>query len=317
MEAEKPKNLEKKVVYYTGDSVAVFEDDRLFLPAQRAAILTEYSDDELLQKGFFVLDGNRYVKNADIDMSCCCVLLENEVQKEGCLVCGADVVYLNKPRRLKCSVCGRKFMADAVCEKGHYVCDVCHSKDPVRVIKEECIKYKGEDPVELMVKIRSHPNFPIHGPHHHAMVAGIVLTVCRNKGIFLEDEAIESTIERGMKIPGGVCAFWGICGAAMGVGLAFSVIAGANPVTAKERNWVQRVVHRLLDKILEIEAPRCCQRESYLVLKELEDISREFLPFEISTEYKLACTQKSLNKECIGDNCPLFVSQFDSLKIKN
>lgn len=44
-------------------------------------------------------------------------------QRTGCLLCGRDLVYLDKPRRVTCLYCGEAEDAAVVCPEGHYACD--------------------------------------------------------------------------------------------------------------------------------------------------------------------------------------------------
>ena len=47
--------------------------------------------------------------------------------RAGCLVCGRDLVYLDAPEEMACSLCGERTRADVRCAAGHFVCDRCHA----------------------------------------------------------------------------------------------------------------------------------------------------------------------------------------------
>ena len=98
----------------------------------------------------------------------------------------------------------------------------------------------------------------------------------------------------------------GVCGAAVGVGIAFSLILGATPLTPKERKVAQNASLEALRDIAKFKAARCCQRDSYLALKKAAEISKKYLDVELKAEYELKCHQRELNKECIGKGCPLY-----------
>ena len=104
----------------------------------------------------------------------------------------------------------------------------------------------------------------------------------------------------------GACGFMGCCGAALGVGVAFSILLGANPLRPAPRKTSMRITARVLEKIAEREAPRCCQRECYLALKAAAELSRDYLPLALEAEGELECGQHEDSRDCIGPACPLF-----------
>ena len=157
------------------------------------------------------------------------------------MVCGSPLVYEREPQDRHCEFCGMVFQSNASCEKGHFVCDQCHAQDAVEVIRHICLQTGETDMVRLFERIRSHPSVALHGPEYHAMIPGIVLCTYRNLGGGISDKLIETGISRGKSIAGGFCGFMGVCGAAVGVGIAFSLILDANPVKAEERSAVQSV----------------------------------------------------------------------------
>lgn len=51
-----------------------------------------------------------------------------EEQKTGCLVCGAPLEYLQSQIEMECTYCHKKFMSNARCVNGHFICDSCHEQ---------------------------------------------------------------------------------------------------------------------------------------------------------------------------------------------
>ena len=92
------------------------------------------------------------------------------------------VVYLEEQRLESCVFCGNQYPANAVCEQGHFVCDLCHGKDVVDVVKHICTHTDATDMIDLINQLRSHPSFPLHGPEHHFAVPGVITAVFRNLG---------------------------------------------------------------------------------------------------------------------------------------
>jgi hypothetical protein len=101
----------------------------------------------------------------------------------------------------------------------------------------------------------------------------------------------------------------GVCGGAIGVGIAFSLILDANPLKASERSAVQGVTQAVLSQIAKLKAARCCQRDGYIALAAAAEISKSLLPVALKADYKLVCKQMPLNKECLGKECPLHPTQ--------
>jgi hypothetical protein len=138
------------------------------------------------------------------------------------------------------------------------------------------------------------------------MVPGIILATYRNLGGRLSEETILAGIERGSRIPGGQCGLMGVCGAAAGVGVAFGLLLGSGPLDALGRQRLHRIVARVLERIGEHEAARCCQRDSWIALREAARLSEELLPITLRAEGDLECAQMGKNKECLKRACPLF-----------
>jgi 7,8-dihydro-6-hydroxymethylpterin dimethyltransferase len=223
----------------------------------------------------------------------------------GCMVCGCPLVYERDPRDLQCAFCGVVFSANSSCEKGHYVCDRCHSEDAVEVIRHICLQTDETDVVRLFEKIRRHPSIPMHGPEVHAMIPGIILCTYRNLGGGISDKLIETGILRGKGVAGGFCGFMGICGAAVGVGVAFSLLLDANPYKPSERSIVQGVTQAVLSEIAGVKAARCCQRDGFIALIKAAELSRALLPIALEAEHRYTCSQMHSNRECLGKTCIL------------
>ena len=136
------------------------------------------------------------------------------------------------------------------------------------------------------------------------MVPGVIVSAYRNLGGEISDEDIAIAIDRGKTIPGGVCSFWGGCGAALGAGIAFSVLLKGNPLKAAERKIIQQITGEIISEIGRLEAARCCQRETWTALKKVADFSKKYLSIALPANGNTRCTQQSRNRECLGKACP-------------
>ncbi len=228
--------------------------------------------------------------------------------KSGCLACGSELIYNRYEIETHCYYCGTIKKTNVLCAKNHFICDDCHQQKGVHVIKLICTKTMKQDMFTLLKKIRCHPAIAMHGPEHHAMVPGIILATYRNLGGDIPEETIVAGIDRGSKVPGGVCGLWGSCGAATGVGIAYSLLLNATPLTARARQEAQSVTARVLTRISRITGARCCQRETFIALQEAARLSEEMLPVPLLARDNISCNQFENNRECIRKQCPLFMT---------
>jgi MoaA/NifB/PqqE/SkfB family radical SAM enzyme/SAM-dependent methyltransferase len=224
---------------------------------------------------------------------------------QDCLVCAAPLVYLDVEQDLRCHYCGEVKRANARCEQGHFVCDACHVEDHVAFIKSFCARSTETDPIALFAAMRRSHLFPMHGPEHHVLVPAAFLTAYRNRFGDLPQARLNAAIDRAAALPGGTCGYWGACSAALGIGVAYAAILHATPLSAESRGIAQTAVSRILSQLGKLPAPRCCRRESYLVLMSACHLSGDFLPNALSASTPPPCDQMARNRECAGDTCPL------------
>jgi hypothetical protein len=225
--------------------------------------------------------------------------------KENCGVCGKALIYGTEERKMTCAFCGKEFKALIYCPEGHYVCDACHSRAAVNVLRDVLKSTQSADPAEILEKVMAHPSVPMHGPEHHAMVPAIILTAIKNAGYPLPDGAVEKAIKRGSKIPGGWCGSYGACGAAIGVGTALSVLTGATPLTGKTRSLANEATAFALGKMVDGGA-RCCKRASRNALQAAVDFLETRMGISLKHSDNIKCQYVKRNRECIGKECAYF-----------
>jgi len=223
----------------------------------------------------------------------------------GCLICGKPIVYSLNARELRCEICGRSFTSNVSCEDGHYVCDKCHSSGFAEVLRM-LFQSEEKDPMKLFLQVVLLPSVHMHGPEHHAIVPAVLLTAYKNCGGKLDfAAALNQAIERGSHVPGGICGFWGACGAAIGAGIYMSVLTGTTPYSVEEWSEPQRMTAHCLEKMAETGGPRCCKRTSRTAIKTAVDFTRE--RFGISMPVgDFPCTHFDVNEECIHTRCPYY-----------
>ena len=226
-------------------------------------------------------------------------------QPSGCMVCGAPLHYELEETPAQCVYCHTEQTTNARCQQGHFVCDACHSREALAVIEHLLTTTRETDMLALLEEIRNHPAVPRHGPEHHSLVPGIILAAYRNSGGQVTPAMLLTALRRGKAMAGGACAYLGVCGAAAGVGAAFSLLLDANPVKPQERQAIKQITLAALQASANLTGARCCQQESWLALRLAARISGQCLPVALKAEAPLNCRQWQQNQECLGAECPL------------
>ena len=223
----------------------------------------------------------------------------------GCLICGKPIRYNGKSTVYICHICGNQYEANAVCENGHYVCDKCHASAQPVFLQVLCASSE-KDPLKLFWQIAELESVHMHGPEHHSIVPCIMLTTHRNNGGEIAlDQALETALQRGSQVPGGICGFWGACGAAIGAGIYASIVSGSNPLNAAVWDLPQSLTAQSLEKIAQVGGPRCCKRTSQIAIETAVRFAKEHFGIEIPVE-KSTCHYHVSNNECLHSRCPYY-----------
>lgn len=218
---------------------------------------------------------------------------------------GGRLVYGTEPKTLACAICGKAGTSLIYCPAGHYVCDACHSQSAIEVLRHVLDTTASSDPMAILEQVMAHPAVPMHGPEHHVAVPAVLVAAVRNAGYAIPEGAVEKAIDRAGKVPGGWCGFYGDCGAAVGVGLAVSVLTAATPLTGKPRTLAMRATAFALSRMLD-EQPRCCKRASRLAVLAAVEFLREHMGISLPVAERPHCTYVARNAECARKRCPFF-----------
>lgn len=227
-----------------------------------------------------------------------------------CEICGSNLKYLETEVNYECNFCGEIKKTRIICSKGHYICDICHSKDAIDIIKDFCKKTNLKDPFEIADEIMRHPNFNMYGPEHHILVPVSILTSLKNlkikkpNGTYVEYKDVLNAIQRASKVPGGWCGFYGTCGAGIGSGIALSIFTGATPATNKYRTLANKTTARSLSKIAD-DLEHCCKRSVRISITEALDILNEYFNLGLDFTPK-KCDFTDSNEKCEHAKCPIF-----------
>jgi len=223
-------------------------------------------------------------------------------------VCGADLVYKQEHSLHKCFYCGEEFNTNVVCQNNHYICDNCHKKTGVEVIKVFCESSELTNPIQIAEILMKNPKIHMHGPEHHYLVPAALITAYYNLKNEPQTKKMKLLIaeKRASKILGGFCGYYGTCGAAVGTGIFLSIILDATPLKKEEWRLANHITGETLLKIADHGGPRCCKRNTFLAISEAVKFIEKKLNVKIPVKEDLKCSFNHLNAECIGENCPFF-----------
>ena len=223
--------------------------------------------------------------------------------QEECLICKAPLEYLTTPEPMRCAICFKTFDSTARCVNGHFVCDDCHRRGIDSIIGL-CLGETSRNPHEIIEKMMAMPFCHMHGPEHHIMVGSALLTAYKNSGGDLDlAKALDLMQSRGRQVPGGICGFWGSCGAAVSTGIFVSIVTGSTPLSGESWGLCNRMTARVLEREGKIGGPRCCKRNSYIAIEEAVAFAREHLGVEMELA-PIRCTWIAKNNQCLGKKCP-------------
>jgi len=238
-----------------------------------------------------------------------------EKRKDICDICGQSLDYatqLEKRKDLTCYFCGQVYSTNIFCPNDHYICDACHTSEPIKILTQFCHTTALKDPFTIADQIMKHPKFKLYGPEHHVLTPAAILTALKNTGIKkpngkpIKVSDIDEAIRRASKIPGGWCGFYGSCGAGMGSGVAISVFTEATPSTDKERTLANQMTARSLNKIAD-NLEHCCKRSVKLSICETLEFLRERFNLELKYSPK-QCEFSKVNPKCVKTKCPMYLN---------
>jgi hypothetical protein len=225
----------------------------------------------------------------------------------GCLVCGADLVYLAEHELQTCLFCGKQFESNARCSQGHFVCDTCHAADAGDLIERFCIETSLTDPVEIAVTLMHAPALAMHGPEHHFLVPAALLAAYDNlRPLGNRAVKIQQARKRAEGVRGGSCGLCGNCGAGVGTGIFISLVTGATPLSKQAWQLSNRMTAESLLQIAGYGGPRCCKRDTYLAMQSAQAFVQKHLGVTLELPAAIHCEFQPFNKECLRTECPFF-----------
>jgi len=181
------------------------------------------------------------------------------------------------------------------------------------LIDRACLKLAEEgavlDAVTVAQQLMSIPGLPMHCPYHHYLVPAALLTAAHlhaGSDVQKLSAQLKTARERASGIPGGICGYQGVCGAAIGAGIFASVWMKTTPMSNKGWAVCQKLTARSLEAIAEVEGPRCCKRVVFLSLQAALPAIRELTDADAGDAPEIRCSFWEGNRECRRKSCPFW-----------
>lgn len=181
------------------------------------------------------------------------------------------------------------------------------------IITEICTQnYKSEEykcPMDIAFQIMEHPQFPMHDYSHHYLVPAVILTALRKK-IDAEgsqfSEELETVKKRSLDVLPAFCGTHGTCGAAIGVGIFFSVITKTTPLSKETWSLCNMATSESLKEMAEVGGPRCCKRNAFIAIRYATKTVSDAFGYDLSCREEIECSFSKYNLECLEEDCPFY-----------
>ncbi len=225
-----------------------------------------------------------------------------------CPICSKPMRKLPEPRKFTCYFCGQAGEGNIVCEVEHFICEGCRLANAQEIIEKVGLTATENDPIKIADRMMAHPAFPIYGIEHHCIAAVAMYKAIKNaRGEKVDKKDIKKLTTLTQKLPYGSCGFLGVCGAAAGVGAAFSALLEASYTSDRERSIAMEVASRANLAIAKEGGPRCCVASVYTALEEGSKIAAKVFGVNLKLEPPLKrCGFASRAEDCRKERCRFY-----------
>ncbi len=227
------------------------------------------------------------------------------MQHNTCSICGEPLLYKKESRLCECYHCGTNIRTSVLCVNDHFVCDECSRRDVYEIIIQECTKYQGIEPFELVNRIFRSSKIKTHGAEHHLLVPCVMTSVYLNHQNRYDEKAemLKEAKMRALRIHDGICATHGTCGGAMGVGMFFSIILGVDQLQDRNYAYINQATANTLLNVARYGGPRCCKRSTFFGILQIRNQLADDFNIILPIPEKIQCSFVSQNLECTRQEC--------------
>jgi len=181
------------------------------------------------------------------------------------------------------------------------------TEEKAKLIIQDIQSEQGINPVRIFKNMARKEYVSIHGPEHHVLDGASVLVAFNNAGGKIDlQKSLERLFQEGLKMPGAMCGYWGICGAITSIGAALSIIDQTGPLS-DDGTWGEHMQYTsaAIGELGSINGPRCCKRDAMIAFKHgIEYINAHF-PVHLEYEDQ-QCEFSEQNQQCIHERCPFY-----------
>lgn len=183
-------------------------------------------------------------------------------------------------------------------------------QDKFDLIKRDLVDQKSKDPIAIIKEMMRKDYINIHGPEHHFLDGAAFAVAMKNAGgKFCLDEVFNELEKRAAKMPGAMCAYWGVCGSTASVAAVLSIIHKTGPLSTDEYyKDNMEFTSAVLSEMSKIGGARCCKRNAFLSLAYGVKFVKEKYGIEMDTG-DIVCEFSQQNKQCLGIKCPFFANK--------
>ena len=225
------------------------------------------------------------------------------------MLCGSVLKYLEYAVESTCSYCRKGEHGYIQCPNGHYICNECHDKDAMTIIRNIALSTKSKDPVEIAEQMMSCPGLPMLGCLHAYIAGGALMSAIKNEGFkMISNREIEEVFNRTQKQAyGGYCGLTGICGIAPAIGACFAILTGSKCGKDEEQRITMEAVSKVTKAITKLTGPSCCKAYVRTSLHAAVKFLREILMIELPSKRKVGCKDMLRHPHgCRESRCPYF-----------
>lgn len=223
-----------------------------------------------------------------------------------CLECGGELQNNESPVSAKCSKCGIEEDTYIVCKEGHYLCNSCASKESISKIFQNMFACKSENPADVAEELIA--KCGVSGNSPHPLTTAAFLIAYKNFTKKINEIEIMNAVMRAAEVPGGWCGYYGTCGAAVGLGVAFAEILKSNPMSDSERSISNMVTAEALKQIADLGGPRCCTSSVRAALESGIESAEKYLGIIFPEKKKnyVKCWMSDFNNDCRKKRCRFY-----------
>jgi hypothetical protein len=233
------------------------------------------------------------------------------------MVCGSSLEYLEQAQEVTCSYCGKMEQGHIRCPHGHYICEVCHNRDAMKIIEDIAFSAKSKDPFEIAELMMSYPGLPMLGCQHAYIAGGALMVAIKNEGARgITNEEIKEVFKRTRKqAHGGYCGLTGVCGIAPAIGACFAILTGSKCGTDKEQRITMEAVNRASRAIAYLTGPSCCKAYVWNSLEAATSYLKESLGIVLPSVRAITCNYSEKHPHgCRESKCPYFTGSVELTK---